>query len=125
MKTLFKTLLLVVMLSPVMVSGKIDVSTHILHNDLRKKPNSQMIIGQYSGKNLFIQNPFAANGIGFCIKKLKVNGKKVSTLLGSAAFEIDLKLMGFKEGDKITVEFFYSKGCEPKILNPEVLNPAK
>ena len=38
------------------------------------------------------------------------------------SFEIDLKATGVREGGAIKVEIIHEKGCEPKVLNPEVLN---
>jgi len=84
--------------------------------------DSTTLEGEYHGKNLFVQNPFGEDGIGFCVKTVLVNGKVTSDEINSAAFEVDLAAMGLKEGDNVKVEITYSPGCKPKILNPEVLN---
>jgi len=31
--------------------------------------------GTYQGKNLYVQNPFAEGGVGFCVYEVVVNGK--------------------------------------------------
>jgi hypothetical protein len=76
--------------------------------------------GNYLGENLYIQNPYAANGKSFCTKKVLVNGVEYpadSTL--SSAYEIDLKRMNFKEGDSVRIEIFHSAGCKPKVINTQ------
>jgi hypothetical protein len=85
------------------------------------KQNSTVLEGQYTGKNIFVQNPFAANGIGFCVKEIYINGKITSDEVNSASFEIDLLAAGLKEGNRVKIELKHSKECSPKILNPEVL----
>ncbi len=86
-----------------------------------KKENPNILKGKYHGKNIFIQNPFGPDGIGFCISEITINGNKTSDEINSAACEIDLVAAGLKEGDDVTIEIKHVEGCEPKILNPEVL----
>ena len=47
--------------------------------------------GNYQGKNLYIQNPFGSNGVGFCVSEVKVNGNITTDEINSSAFEIDMK----------------------------------
>ena len=77
--------------------------------------------GNYSGKNVMVENPTNPNGIGFCVSEVIVNGKTTSDDIISESFEIDLKGLGIKEGDEVTIQLKYSEGCMPKFLNPEVL----
>jgi len=86
-----------------------------------KKENPVVLKGKYTGKNIFVQNPFGPDGIGFCVSEITVNGNKTSDEINSAAFEIDLLATGLKEGDDVKIEIKHLDGCEPKILNPEVL----
>lgn len=82
-----------------------------------------IIEGNYQGKNLYIQNPFASSGVGFCVQKVEVNGQVTTDEINSSAFEIDFTNYQFKIGDKITVKITHQDDCKPKVLNPEVLKP--
>src|SRR5688572_31983204 len=79
--------------------------------------------GNYQGKNLYVQNPFAGSGVGFCVQKVEVNGQVTTDEINSSAFEIDFNNYQFKIGDKITVKITHKDDCKPKVLNPEVLKP--
>src|ERR1039457_5234674 len=82
-----------------------------------------VVEGKYQQKNLYIQNGFSSNGVGFCAFQVKVNGQITTDEVNSSAFEIDFSTFKFKVGDKITVEIEHKDGCIPKILNPEALKP--
>ncbi|HWY38033.1 MAG TPA: hypothetical protein VNY73_05710 [Bacteroidia bacterium] len=82
-----------------------------------------VVEGKYQQKNLFIQNGFSSNGVGFCAFQVKVNGQVTTDEVNSSAFEIDFSPFKFKAGDKITVEIEHKDGCIPKVLNPEALKP--
>lgn len=75
--------------------------------------------GSYEGKNLYIQNPFAENGKGFCTQKVLVNSVPIDFEQASA-FEINLSALNLKTGDKVKVEIIHAPGCAPKILHPEM-----
>ena len=77
--------------------------------------------GTYHGKNLYVQNPFAKNGEGFCVSEITVNDQVTTDKINSSAFEIDLGKLQLKTGDKIVVKINHYDGCSPKILNPEVI----
>lgn len=79
--------------------------------------------GIFQGKNLYIMNPFASSGIGFCVYEVSVNGKITTDEINSSAFEIDLSVFQFRIGDKISVEIKHKENCSPKVLNAEVLKP--
>ncbi len=79
--------------------------------------------GNYQGKNLYVQNPFAGTGVGFCVQKVEVNGQVTTDEINSSAFEIDFNNYQFKIGDKVTVKITHKDDCKPKVLNPEVLKP--
>jgi hypothetical protein len=79
--------------------------------------------GNYQGKNLYIQNPFAGSGVGFCVQEVKVNGQVTTDEILSSAFEIDFRNLQLKVGDKVEVKISHKDDCKPKVLNPEVLKP--
>lgn len=79
--------------------------------------------GIYQGKNLYVQNPFASSGVGFCVIEVTVNGKMTTDEINSSAFEIDLSVFQLNQGDKVSVIIKHKENCTPKILNPEVLKP--
>jgi hypothetical protein len=78
--------------------------------------------GTFQGENLYVKNPFAPSGVGYCIYEVTVNGMTTTDEINSSAFEIDLSVYGFKKGEELTVTIKYKDGCKPKVLNPEVLN---
>jgi len=79
--------------------------------------------GRYQGKNLFVQNPFAEAGVGFCVYEVTVNEQIATDEINSSAFEVDLANYGMKVGDAIRVRIKHKDGCMPVVLNPEVLRP--
>ena len=79
--------------------------------------------GNYQGKNLYVQNPYASNNVGFCTIKVTVNGNTTSDAIESSAYEIDLSLHKLKVGDAVSVVIEHKVDCAPKVLNPEVLKP--
>ena len=87
--------------------------------------NASVLIleGKFQNKNIFIQNSFGANGVGFCATEIKVNGKITTDEVNSSAFEIDLAAMNIKPGQKVVIEISHKSDCMPVVLNPEVLKP--
>lgn len=79
--------------------------------------------GNYQGKNLYVQNPFAGSGVGFCVFEVLVNEQVSTDEINSSAFEVDLKNYQLKLGDKVVVKIKHKDDCKPKVLNPEVLKP--
>lgn len=82
-----------------------------------------VIEGKYQNKNVYVHNGFAANGVGFCAKEIKVNGHITTDEVNSSAFEIDLKAQNLKYGQDVVIEIIHSDGCQPKVLNMEDLKP--
>ncbi len=82
-----------------------------------------IVEGKYQQKNLYIQNGFSSNGVGFCAYEVKVNGQVTTDEVNSSAFEIDFTPFKLKAGDKITIEIGHKEGCMPKVLNPEAIKP--
>jgi len=79
--------------------------------------------GNYQGKNLYVRNPFAGSGVGFCTYEVTVNGSVTTDEWNSSAFEVDLSLHNLDLGDHIVVVIKHKDDCAPKVLNPEGLNP--
>lgn len=73
--------------------------------------------GTFQGKNVFVQNPYSSDGVGFCVQKVEVNGAEVSSKIDASAFEIDLMALGLKEGDEVSIRIVHKSDCLPKILN--------
>lgn len=89
------------------------------------KINAGVLIveGKFQNKNIYIQNSFGGNGVGFCATEIKVNGKITTDEVNSSAFEIDLAAMNIKPGQKVVIEISHKSDCTPVVLNPEVLKP--
>lgn len=77
--------------------------------------------GTFQGENIYVKNPFAASGVGFCIYEVTVNGLTTTDEINSSAFEVDLSVYSFSIGENVTVNIRYKEDCLPKVLNPEVL----
>jgi hypothetical protein len=82
-----------------------------------------VIEGIFKGENLYIENPLSEAGVGFCVSEVLVNDFTSTDEINSSFFEIDLGIYGFKFGDPIKITIRYKKGCEPRVLNKEVLTP--
>ncbi len=85
--------------------------------------SSIILDGNYQGKNLYVQNPFASSGVGFCTYEVTVNGQKTTDEINSSAFEIDFESLDIKLGDKVRVEIKHKDDCKPKVLNPQAIKP--
>lgn len=79
--------------------------------------------GHYQGKNLYVQNPFAGSGVGFCTFEVTINGNVTTDEINSSAFEIDFTNAQLKMGDPVIVKIKHKDDCKPRVLNPEVLKP--
>ena len=82
-----------------------------------------VLTGVYQGKNIYVMNPFAGDGVGFCVSKITVNDQLSTDEINSSAFEIDLSIYNFQIGEKVVIVIEHKSNCTPKVLNPEVLKP--
>jgi len=82
-----------------------------------------LLEGNYQGKNIYVQNQFGSNGVGFCVNEVEVNGNKTTDETNSSAFEIDLKSHKLNVGDKVEIKIYHKSDCKVKVLNAEVLKP--
>ncbi len=87
------------------------------------KAGEMVLRGTFQGENLYVKNPFAASGVGFCVYEVTVNGQTTTDEINSSAFEVDLSVYGFQIGEPVTIGLKYKEDCAPKVLNAEVLNP--
>lgn len=79
--------------------------------------------GNYQGKNLYVNNPFGAGGVGFCVTEVLVNGNITTDEVNQSSFEIDFKPHKLNIGEKVEIKIKHKEDCKPKVLNPEVLKP--
>ncbi len=82
-----------------------------------------VVEGKYQDKNLYVQNGYAGNGVGFCTYEITINGHVSTDEVNSSAFEIDFRAFEIKPGTAVTVEIKHKDDCSPKVLNPEALKP--
>jgi hypothetical protein len=75
--------------------------------------------GVYLGKNIYVQNPYAANMKDYCANEVYVNDVKLNVNVESSAFEIDLSFL--KVNDPVTIKITHKNDCKPKVLNPQVI----
>ncbi len=79
--------------------------------------------GIYRGENLYVENPYASTGVGFCVSEVLVNGNTTTDEINSSFFEIDLSIYNFRYGALLRIVIKHKDGCVPRVLNPEVLTP--
>ena len=84
-----------------------------------------VIKGTYQGENIYVKNPFAPSGVGFCAYEVTVNGMITTDEINSSAFEIDLSVFGFAIGDDVTIVIRYKDDCTPMVLNATALQVHK
>ncbi len=102
---------------------KIALFFSLIGSVLASKASVLVVQGKFQSKNIFIQNSFGANGVGFCATEIKVNGKVTTDEVNSSSFEIDLAAMNIKPGDKVVIEISHKSDCMPVVLNPDALKP--
>ena len=102
-----------------MVINKILTAGLVLLTMVLTAQNNASIIheGHYQGKNLYVQNPFADAGIGFCVIKVTVNGDVTTDQINSSAFEIDFTNLNLQIGDPVTIKIAHKLNCSPKVLS--------
>lgn len=82
-----------------------------------------VLTGVYQGKDLYIKNPFAEDGVGFCVYEVYVNGELTRDEVNSSAFAIDFNVLGIEVGTDVEVTLHHKEGCNPLVLNPEAIKP--
>ena len=79
-----------------------------------------MLDGVYRGKDIYVQNPYLNVEGAFCIASITVNGNVILENPATSAVKIDLTR--FQIDSPVSIVISHHSGCEPKILNPDVLN---
>jgi hypothetical protein len=99
------------------------VSATVCYSASANNGSVLVLEGSYQSKNVYVSNAVSEDGVGFCAYEVRVNGDVTSDEINSSAFEIDLTQFRFSVGDKITIQIIHRAGCEPRVLNPGVLQP--
>jgi hypothetical protein len=81
--------------------------------------NELVLTGSYQGKDIFVQNPYNKSANTFCTQAVFVNDRQVFDHPNISAYKIDLSFLNID--DLVVVRITYSDGCEPRIVNPQVL----
>ena len=81
-----------------------------------------VLTGLYQGRNLFVQNPLAANGTDYCTKQVLVNNQVVLNNPKASAFAIDLSFLPMDS--PVVIRIKHGANCQPKIINPQVVRTA-
>lgn len=79
--------------------------------------------GTYQVKNLIVNNPPTADGFGFCVSKVLVNGEILPAVIQTSHFEIDFRLFHLNQEDDVFVVLEHAPGCTPRFINPSILLP--
>ena len=87
------------------------------------KPAVLVLEGKYQLRNIFVLNSTNADGVGYCVFEITVNGNVTADELNSNAFEIDLSQYSLKLGDDVFIRISHRDDCAPTILNPGALKP--
>lgn len=83
---------------------------------------AEMVLhGVYQGKDIYVQNPYSKEAVNFCTEAVYVNDEKVITNPRTTAYKIPLSHLMVR--DIIVIRIIYRDGCEPRIINPEVIHP--
>ncbi len=107
-----------------MIMKKIVLSALLILSSLGFAQAGVIVLeGNYQGKNIYIQNPNAGSGVGFCTFEVTVNDQTSTDEINTSAFEVDFTAYQIKFGDKVVIKIKHKDDCKPKVLNPEVLKP--
>ncbi len=100
------------------MKGIIVISTFLIYcASFAQNEPTIVYEGHYQGENIYVQNPFASSGAGFCVTHVEVNGDITKDSIKATAFEIDLKNTGLKVGDPLMITIYHRTDCLPRILN--------
>jgi hypothetical protein len=91
--------------------------------DFFAQENLLSLEGSYQGMNLIVSNPPQADGFGYCINKVTVNGEILPAIIQTTNFQIDFSLFQLKMQEQLFIVLEHNEGCVPKFINPEVLLP--
>lgn len=80
-----------------------------------------VVTGVYQGKNVYVQNPQTGEQDVFCTQYVYVNDVLVVSSPSTSAYEVDLSQ--FDVNENIRIKIIYREGCQPKVINPQVIRP--
>lgn len=95
----------------------------VLCSILSAQASVLIVEGKFQNKNIYVHNGYGKEGVGYCVKQVKVNGNITTDETNSSSFEIDLRALQLKYGQSVIIEIQHSEGCVPKVLNLEDLRP--
>ncbi|SDL45364.1 hypothetical protein SAMN05421823_10667 [Catalinimonas alkaloidigena] len=78
-----------------------------------------VISGAYTGKNLYVRNPYNLEEKSFCTREVYVNDQLWLTDVRASAYEIDLSAHGLTS--TVHVRIVHGGDCRPTVVNPQVL----
>jgi hypothetical protein len=81
--------------------------------------NEMILTGSYQGKDLFVQNPFNSITKNFCTEQVFVNDQLLLENPKISAYKVDMSYLNVD--DLVVIRIIYSEGCQPSIVNPQVL----
>jgi len=77
--------------------------------------------GKYTGKNLFVKNPFGGDDDGFTVKSVIIDDEIYDEAIDQSAFELKFNERNKKIDDDMNIMIIHLKGSKPDVLNIEVL----
>ena len=78
--------------------------------------------GKYSGKDLFIRNPFEPRNNTFCVKEVWLNDEKI--MENPQASAINVRMNHLPLGARVNIKIIHGEFCTPQVINEEVLHTA-
>ena len=88
--------------------------------------NGQLTLsGTYQGAAIYVQNPFADDGEGYCTDSVMLNAITMIINVNQSAYEIPLNdsIYQLEIGDSIELIIYHKNGCKPKVLNKRCIFP--
>lgn len=99
----------------ILTSANILPSYKAAQNEL----NSLIILeGTYQGKNLRVKNPYVLPNEKYCTTEILINDVPSDKIYAN---DIEVDLSNFEKGEYVNIQIKHNDGCEPEVINPEVL----
>lgn len=87
-------------------------------NEIKVELDTIHFKGKYTGKNLFVKNPFREGDVeGFTVQKVLIDEKPVEANFNASSFEVNFNERNKKIGDDLNLVIIHIKGFTPEILN--------
>jgi hypothetical protein len=99
----------------ILTSANVLPSLKTVQNEL----NSLIILeGTYQGKNLRVKNPYVLPNEKYCTTEILINDVPSDKIYAN---DIEVDLSNFEKGEYVNIQIKHNDGCEPEVVNPEVL----